>query len=157
MSRSLNAKIISLVISSVSEFNLTVTKTPDTLEEYPTNWPTYWFVFHSSENKNKQTKITWRFRCKIIHFYYHFGPLPLWTLLIWHLTSGTGLYLKPILPPFHQKMANLKFETNTSLRHFWPFRQYFHENRMIFHKLPAAKTKPFVYRPKDNKIRLILS
>jgi len=37
MSRSLNAKIISLVIRSVSEFNLTVTKTPDTLEEYPTN------------------------------------------------------------------------------------------------------------------------
>ena len=63
MSRSLNASIISLVIRPVSEFNLTVTKTPDTSEEYPTNWPTYWFVFQSPNRK-----IPPRFSRKIISF-----------------------------------------------------------------------------------------
>ena len=86
MSRSLNAKIISLVIRSASEFNLTVIKTPDTSEEYPTNWPTYWSVFHSPQNKNVQ-------KSKIASLIFiAIFELTSGTPLIWHLLSGTSHY-----------------------------------------------------------------
>lgn len=59
MSRSLNAKIIILVIKSASEFNLPVTKTPNTPEEYPTNCPTFCFSIASTKiMKHKRTEMT---------------------------------------------------------------------------------------------------
>ena len=153
MSRSLNAKIISLVIRSVSEFNLTVTKTPDPPEEYPTNWPTYWFVFIHQNTELNKLKLHGIFNVKSYHSFLllFFGKFFSHFLDTLDLTPfiRSGHHLKPILSPSHRKMVNLQFVTS----HFDHFDTIFHENRMIFHKLPAAKTKPFVYRPKDNKIR----
>ena len=107
MSRSLNAKIISLVIRSVSEFNLTVTKTPDPPEEYPTNWPTYWFVFILQNTELNMAFSMWN---HIIHFYYYFSHFLDTLDLTPFIRSGP--HLKPILSPSHRKMVNLQFVTS---------------------------------------------
>ena len=120
MSRSLNAKIISLVIRSVSEFNLTVTKTPDPPEEYPTNWPTYWFVFIHQNTELNKLKLHGIFDVKSYHsFLLLFFPLP-------------G---HPWFDTFHQERPSFKTDSVTvspengqsTIRYvtFWPFRHHF--------------------------------